>query len=387
MKGEAGRGCNTVVAANIPAVASVVSIVATATAASLDSIAATDGHSSNRELVSSSDTDDCDPDLGTGRLVIDLDAPDSDDKFGATSTPNVSPMKHSGAAAIQKTSGLVAVAVSSGICSVICSSATMDTVIDSVAFNKNCDGKSLVPTTHDNSKAQHRFLPKVALTSVGGSTAPITSNCIISSRDATPNKGLKMKIKCNPSNSSSSIVRPISNPCPVTPKPDITKFQHPLVSVCKPTATPGNGPVTIATTPVTVDIHSPRTGGIGSSGNNNSKSQCNRTNQKKTKTLSSVKDGVRSNLLIDHNSAGDASSSSSSVSSSKSTNLSLGIPLGQTVVQQPKEVIEAEPPFRDYDCLKRDRSSGDPYEFNIKTEENACLPVKKIKIEKVYNFK
>lgn len=307
-----------------------------------------------RDPHSSSDTDDCDLDLGIGRLVIDLEA-DLDSKLLA------SEMKSSGIAQKPTTTSSTFAGISAASTttsshgpslSVACNNSS-----DAVNLHLNRAAKVAPAATDALKSSSHRSLMK--------SVQPNSSFFPVSAVQGDfVDRGIKMRIKCSQSTQSSSSGGQPS-------KHEIFPFHSPfLTSSVESTATMTAGATDFAAGRAVGDRSAHGSTNIG-------KSNCSRSSHKKdrhsTKDRSKVT-GIGRSFADDLVLCNSSSGSSSSLHSNCAT-----VANKETVDAVPKSDAssgDGGPP-------KISTSSSDPYEFNMKTEDTVGLPVKKLKLDRV----
>lgn len=311
-----------------------------------------------RDPHSSSDTDDCDLDIGIGRLVIDLEA-DLDSKSLASGTE----MKSSGGIAQKSTT------TSSTFAGISAASATTSSHGSSisVACNNSSDANlhlnraaKVAPSATDTLKSSsHRSLMK----NVPSNSSFIPVSAV---QGDFVDRGIKVRIKCSQSTQSSSSGGQ-------TLKHEIFPFHSPfLTSSVENTATTSAGAADFAASRVVGDRNAHRSTNLG-------KSNCSRSTHKKdrhsTKDRSKVTGVGRcfADDLVLCNSSSGSSSSSHSICATVANKETVD---AAAVLKSDSLAGDGGPP-------KISASSSDPYEFNMKTEDTVGLPVKKMKLDRV----
>lgn len=308
-----------------------------------------------RDLHSSSDTDDCDLDLGVGRLVIDLEAdPDARARCPVE-------MKSSGS---QQTKSM---GHSAGTLTGTHSAATSVGNNSTMEANPHlARGPKVTPSSENATKPSHKSAAK----NVGSNNSFLPMTTALGDLS---DKGIKMRIKCNQSGANSTSSGS-------TMKHEILPYHVPFI----PSAPTSSENVSTATADtlsmsVTTKISNERSSYGSVSGSLSSRSNCGRSSSHK-KERHSTKDRSRAtsfgrplgeDLMLASSARASPSSTSMNCSSAKDCVVDVAVKM---------DVASC-----DGDGAKALTSVHDPYEFNMKTEEEESvgLPVKKVKLEKV----
>lgn len=303
-----------------------------------------------RDRHSSSDTDDCDLDIG--RLVIDLEA-DLDSKACRSKIE----MKSSGV--VQKSTSLSV----PGSTTTLSSATPLNSSSIQTAGINSSDSSALLSRAAkgasvgtDNAVPSHRSLVKNAQSN--STFVPVSA-----AQGDSVDRGLKMRIKCSQSGQGSSSSGP-------TPKHEITQFHSPFLTSSLDNAVALSGGVSnIAANKAANSQTSSQ--GSSSLGKYNYGRSSHKKDRHATKDRNKVT-GAGRPFVDDLGCNNNANRSSSSHSN-----------CATVVSKEAAGITLKSDALNDGGLPKILTSSADPYEFNMKTEDTVGLPVKKIKLDRV----